>query len=86
MAKKKTTLVGVARVAGWEDNDHLPADEVFDTRTLNCLTRAGVRHLGDLRGKTARELLGIRGWGRKTLLAVQDALDELELPPLREGE
>jgi len=73
-------------VAGWEDNDHVPVDEVFDTRTLNCCVRAGVKHMGDFRGKTASELIKVRGWGKKTILAVQEALEEMELPPLRPGE
>jgi len=72
-------------VAGWDDGDHVPADEVFDTRVLNCCVRAGVKWMGDFRGKTERELLAVRGWGKKTILAVREALEEMGLPPLRPG-
>lgn len=70
---------------GWEANDHVLAEEVFDTRVLNCCIRANVVYLGEFRKKTVRELLKVRGWGRKAVLEVQRALEDLELPPLRDG-
>ena len=85
MAARKKKTLPIAAISGWENNDYLPVDEVFDTRVTNCLVRAGVKYVGELRGKTARELLDVRGWGRKAILEVRVALEELELPPLREG-
>jgi len=66
--------------------DRVPVDEVFDTRVLNLCRRAGVERMGDFRGTTARELLKVRRWGRKAILEVQLALEEMELPPLRSGD
>ena len=48
-------------------------------RALNGLRNSGIVTLGDLTGKTSRELLAIRNFGRKCLSEVQEALYDLDL-------
>lgn len=44
-------------------------------RTFNCLHRAGIQSIGDLRGFTADELLAIDRFGKHSLREVQDELN-----------
>lgn len=66
-----------AGTSGRTDARYLEIEDLFiDARTLNCLRRADVKHLGDLTKKTRRELLAVRGWGRSTLREVEVVLEE----------
>ena len=60
-------------------------DRDFSTRTYNCLDRAEILTWGELAGKTAKDLLKISGFGKKSLDEVQKKLSEygLSLKPER---
>lgn len=69
-----------SRKIEWSDEEHRRMDDlVCDQRVLNCLLRAGVVYVGELTCKTRRELLEVRGWGKKTLQEVEEVLEELGL-------
>ncbi len=46
----------------------------LSVRSLNCLQSAGIATVGELVGKSEEELLGIRAFGRTSLVEVQEKL------------
>ena len=66
-------------------NDSYFTDRDFPTRTYKCLDGAGILTWGELAGKTAKDLLKIPGFGKKSLDEVQKKLSEygLSLKPER---
>lgn len=60
-------------------------DTDFSTRTYKCLDGAGISTWGELAGKTAKDLLKIPGFGKKSLDEVQKELSKygLSLKPER---
>jgi DNA-directed RNA polymerase subunit alpha len=59
-------------------------DMDFSVRTLNCLRREAIGTIGELIQRNAAELLGIRNFGRKSLVEVQEKLAAMNLS-LTEG-
>lgn len=59
----------------------------FSQRTFNCLRRAGILNLRQLAGVSEGDLIGIRGFGKKSLGEVRDKLEEhgVELKPSKGG-
>ena len=59
----------------------------FSQRTFNCLRRAGLLTLRHLAVVTETDLIGIRGFGKKSLNEVRDKLAEhgLALKPPKGG-
>jgi DNA-directed RNA polymerase subunit alpha len=51
----------------------------FTNRTQNCLKKAGILTLKDLMAKTEDDLLGIRNFGRKSLMEIRAKLEEVGL-------
>jgi len=57
-----------------------PIEELdLSVRSNNCLTGAGVTHVGDLVQRTEAELLKTKNFGRKSLKEVKERLEELDL-------
>lgn len=54
------------------------SDLGLSRRTKNCLYRAGIKTVEELREKRTRELQRIRSFGAKSLQEVQEALERLE--------
>lgn len=59
-------------------------DMDFSVRTLNCLRREAIGTIGELIQRSPAELLGIRNFGRKSLVEVQEKLAAMGLA-LAEG-
>ena len=59
----------------------------FSQRTFNCLRRAGLLNLRALAVVTESDLIGIRGFGKKSLNEVRDKLAEhgLAIKPPKGG-
>ena len=51
----------------------------FSVRTYNCLKKDGILSLRDLVERTEPELMGIRNFGKKSLIEVREKLQELGL-------
>ena len=56
------------------DNDDI-RNLKLTRRSFNCLHRAGIQSIGDLREVTANELMDIRNFGKHCLQEVQDELN-----------
>src|SRR6056297_1711890 len=63
-------------------------DKILDTtieelelsvRSSNCLKRAGINNVGELTEKTEDDLMKVRNLGKKSLLEIEDKLNELDL-------
>ncbi|MBQ4269760.1 MAG: hypothetical protein IJB97_08960 [Clostridia bacterium] len=61
-------------------------DAGFTVRTYNCLKRAKFRTLGDVAGKTSRELYKVRNLGLKNLEEIVTKLKEYDLSLKVDGE
>jgi AAA+ superfamily predicted ATPase len=56
----------------------IPLEDLgFSFRTLNCLKRAGIRTLAQLRAKTEEDLMQMRNLGKKGLNEVLEVLEEM---------
>lgn len=78
----RLTKTGLERLKRMEETPLLETDVAYfepSTRTLNALNAAGVRTVGELVRKTEREMLKIRGFGRKSLAELKNLLHELGL-------
>lgn len=70
---------------------HVPDTKIeeldFSQRTFNCLRRAGILNLRQLAGVNEADLIGIRGFGKKSLSEVREKLEEhgIELKPAKGG-
>lgn len=70
---------------------HVPEIKVeeldFSQRTFNCLRRAGILNLRQLAAVSEGDLIGIRGFGKKSLSEVREKLEEhgIELKPSKGG-
>lgn len=53
----------------------------FSQRTFNCLYRVGLTTLGAINDATVSDLTSIRGFGKKSLAAVNDQLTRYGLEP-----
>lgn len=72
----------VSVIKGDEEVLFTPLDEVdFSVRSLNCMTSANMKYVGDLVQKSARELLNLPSFGKSSLEDVCDKLNNLS-PPL----
>jgi DNA-directed RNA polymerase subunit alpha len=61
------------------ETDSRSIDELgLSARTLNCLRRAGILSVGQVLTKTKRDLLSIRNFGDKSLVELQEKLQEFE--------
>ena len=60
------------------EGDQIPIDELnLSIRSYNCLMRAGIRTVGDLRALTEEDLIHIRNLGRKSTEEIRRKLAEL---------
>ena len=58
--------------------DNMNIDELeLSVRSYNCLRRAGIKTVGDLRGKTSEDMMKVRNLGRKSLEEVKAKMKEL---------
>jgi DNA-directed RNA polymerase subunit alpha len=48
-------------------------------RTTNCLCNLRITYIGELVKKTSKELMTIRGFGRKSLTEIESVLAAMEL-------
>jgi DNA-directed RNA polymerase subunit alpha len=46
---------------------------------MNCLRRGGIANVGELIGKSERDLLTLRNFGQKSLNEIKDKLAEMNL-------
>ncbi|MCI0454501.1 MAG: DNA-directed RNA polymerase subunit alpha [Candidatus Dadabacteria bacterium] len=51
----------------------------LSARSLNCLRKANIDHVGDLIQKTEEELLNLENFGKRSLMEIKDRLGELGL-------
>jgi len=51
----------------------------LSVRTMNCLRRGGVDTVGQLIGKTENELLALRNFGNKSMVELEERLNEMGL-------
>ncbi len=59
---------------------NMPVEQMnLSVRTMNCLRRGGIDTLGQLIGKTEKELLALRNFGQKSKRELEERLGELEL-------
>jgi hypothetical protein len=72
----KTQVEMAIELAGREGMD---LENLFSVRIINCLEAEGIMNIGDLVQRTARELLEIRNFGRRSLYEVTDVLMRLNL-------
>lgn len=72
-----------------EEQYNMPVEQLsLSVRTLNCLKRGNISLVGQLLEKTDEELMGLRSFGRKSLMEVKAKLQELgliEAPPEAEA-
>ena len=73
-----------ARVVREEISSH-PLDDIniddldLTVRSYNCLKRAGINTVGDLRRKTSDDMLKVRNLGRRSLEEIISKMRELEI-------
>lgn len=92
LVEQITPLIGYSKVSRTEMEKgpmQLPiSEELYNkqveqlnlsVRTLNCLRRGGINTVGDLIGKTERDLLSLRNFGQKSMNEIIDKLKELGL-------
>lgn len=72
-----------------DEFSHIPETPIeeldFTQRTFNCLRRAGIQDLRQLARTSELELNSIRGFGRKSLVEVEERLQERGLDIRRDG-
>ena len=62
------------------DIDNMSIDELeLSVRSYNCLKRAGINTVGDLRAKTMEDLSKVRNMGRKSIDEILAKMDSLGL-------
>ena len=62
------------------DIDSMSIDELeLSVRSYNCLKRAGINTVGDLRAKTMEDLSKVRNMGRKSIDEILAKMDSLGL-------
>ena len=65
----------------------IPIDDMeFSVRTYNCLKRAGIHTAGQLQELNEEDLREIRNLGEKSILEIQEKLEELEVQVTDAGE
>lgn len=69
-------LAAVARSAGPAAPDVRIEELDFSVRTYNCLKKANIQTVADLVKTSEEELMNIRNFGRKSLVEVQDKLNQ----------
>jgi hypothetical protein len=72
--------LALAELDGRIDVNGYPVDELeLSIRAINCLHLAGIGTIGDLRRRSEKDLLAIRGFGKKCIEEVKDRLAECGL-------
>ena len=51
----------------------------LSVRTMNCLRRGGITTVGELTGRSERDLLTLRNFGQKSLNEIKEKLTEMNL-------
>ncbi len=70
----------VSRLAIPEELYNMPVEQMnLSVRTLNCLRRGGITILGELVGKTEKELMNLRNFGQKSKQEINERLEALGL-------
>jgi len=63
-----------------EELYNMPVEQLnLSVRTMNCLRRGGIATVGELAGKSERDLMSLRNFGQKSNLEIQDRLEALGL-------
>jgi len=63
-----------------EELFNMPVEQLnLSVRTMNCLRRGGIATVGELAGKTERDLMGLRNFGQKSNQEIKDRLESLGL-------
>lgn len=79
--------VAVIEKAQVGSNDDMPVAELhFSARTANCLSKANIRTLGQLRTTSDKKLLEIKNFGQKSLAEVHAKLEALGVTRISEDE
>ena len=91
LTEQLSPFVNYARISQIEEKEpsHLSIpEELYNTRieqmklsvrTMNCLRRGGIATLGELVGKTEKELLTLRNFGQKSKREIEERLEGLGL-------
>ncbi|MEE8413533.1 MAG: DNA-directed RNA polymerase subunit alpha [Dehalococcoidales bacterium] len=63
-----------------EELSNMPVEQLnLSVRTMNCLRRGGIATVGELVGKSERDLMALRNFGQKSNLEIQERLETLGL-------
>jgi len=63
-----------------EEQYNMPVEQLnLSVRTMNCLRRGGIDTVGQLIGKEEKELLSLRNFGNKSMVELEERLQEMEL-------
>lgn len=72
-----------------DDSDEIKGNEEFlftlvedmdlSARSLNCLRKANIQYLGELIQKTEEDLLNLENFGKRSLVEIQEKLQEMSL-------
>ena len=81
---KKCNLIKSLREENQKNDNYFLADDGIDrlplsVRAYNCLTRSGIKTIGDLCSKTESDLRRIRNMGEKTFFEITTTLEKLGL-------
>lgn len=69
-----------------EELSNMPVEQLnLSVRTMNCLRRGGIATVGELAGKSERDLMALRNFGQKSNLEIQDRLETLGLSLVGQG-
>ncbi|MFC2020526.1 DNA-directed RNA polymerase subunit alpha [Chloroflexota bacterium] len=84
-AEKEPSLLPIS-----EELYNMPVEQLnLSVRTMNCLRRGGIATVGELAGKTEKDLMELRNYGEKSNREIKDRLEALGLslvPHYNEGE
>jgi DNA-directed RNA polymerase subunit alpha len=69
-----------SRLAISDELFNMPVEQLnLSVRTMNCLRRGGIATVGELAGKTEKDLMALRNFGQKSKQEIVDRLGELGL-------
>jgi DNA-directed RNA polymerase subunit alpha len=76
-----------SRLAIPEELYNMPVEQMnLSVRTLNCLRRGGIATVGELVGKTEKDLMALRNFGQKSKREIVERLEGLGLSLASSGE
>ncbi len=70
----------VSRLSIPDEQYNMPVEQLnLSVRTMNCLRRGGIATVGELVGKTEKELMALRNFGQKSKREIEERLEGLGL-------